>query len=249
MKERQKQSTVLCVCVHMSDLTDYTLEKPINAPGWRSGLVLRVYLFIFCLSDPQGSRAVMVDLSKGRQEQLLWLLSFQSGPNCPHSIQVLLCDFVFVDRKVSAFPLSYTFTRKIRQSGFNFSTNQYSAWVAVKYLAQNGIFACISVEIQADWLKYPWKWNFQNIFESNLHHEEVLVVLVSLCCPFGPENWPQLSDWCVIQDTVQCCALYSIDRHSGDSSVSCQHVSLWESIVQMLLFQTRKFHCQQELKL
>lgn len=54
-------------------------------------------------------------------------------------------------------------------------------------------------------------------------------------------NWPQSSDWCVILDRVLCCALYSVFRHSGDSSVSCQHSDLGDGIVQMLLSRTRRF--------
>lgn len=71
--------------------------------------------------------------------------------------------------------------------------------------------------------------------------------LFYLCCSFGHVNWPQLSDWCVILDRQLSSALYSVFKHSGDSSVSCQHVGLWEGIVQMLLSQTRRFHCQREL--
>lgn len=60
-------------------------------------------------------------------------------------------------------------------------------------------------------------------------------ILVYLCRSAGHVSWPQLSDWCVILDRELCCALYSVFRHSGDSSVSCQYSGLWDSIVQMLL--------------
>lgn len=87
------------------------------------------------------------------------------------------------------------------------------------------------------------------------HHKKNLIVktaslnsiLFYVCRSFGHVNWPQLSDWCVILDRQLCSALYSVFKHSGDSSVSCQHVGLWDSIVQMLLSQTRRFHCQREL--
>lgn len=71
-------------------------------------------------------------------------------------------------------------------------------------------------------------------------------ILVNLCRSTEHVNWPQLSVWCVILDRKLSCALYTVFRHSRGSSVGCQRLDLWDSIVQMLLSQTQRFVCQRE---
>ena len=200
----------------------------------------------------------------GKQEQLLPLLSSWSGPSCPHSIYLSFCDFVSVYRMSSALPC-------VCLTSWLMHASVHSLTKVLHFLGQ-----CCVLRMKVMQHNLRHRGNIINdkstfiLFRNNedmMHTRFYLSrntkfnshqvwevfppppnsILVYVCRSIGHELAPVV--WLMCYSGQGCCALYSVFRHSGDSSVSCQYSDLGDGIVQMLLSQTRRFPARGNLLL